>query len=143
MARLHSGFGSPDGWDYEYEGTRQGWAVCFRRLKYGMEVRPGGAVRNLIVPGVCVGVDPVTALRTIRQHAPKLVQTVFEDHMEFAGVTADGALFSASTQRSTIGSMAYVQCLLFDATAADAGRFEAHWKQSLAQLFPAKEHAHA
>lgn len=138
---VHSGFGSSDSWEHEYEGTRQGWAVCFHRLKYGLEVRPGVAVQNLIVPCPCPAVDPKSALAAIRHAAPRPLAIVYEGDLEFGGVTPDGALFSASAQRSLIGSMAYVQCLLFDSPPAEAQRFHAHWKENLARMFPENVHS--
>lgn len=44
---VHAGFGSDSAWDGEYNGTKSGWPVFFRTLKFGLERHPGKPVRNL------------------------------------------------------------------------------------------------
>lgn len=135
---VHSGFGSSESWDLEYEGTRQGWAICFERLKFGLEQFPGMRVHNLIIPWHCPGVSPDDALARLKADASASLQLRFLDHMEFGGVSTDepGKFFSVSSQKTASGSTIYLQCLLFNRTNAEAAAFEEHWRRKLSELFP-------
>src|SRR5262249_61653105 len=49
---VHSGFGSGEAWDVEYDGTRGGGPICFFRMKLGLGKHPKQSVnkKNLYLP---------------------------------------------------------------------------------------------
>ncbi|MBL8231080.1 MAG: SRPBCC domain-containing protein [Bryobacterales bacterium] len=135
---VHSGFGSSDAWDLEYEGTRQGWATCFERMKYGLERYPGMRVHNLIIPWQCHGVTPEESLSRVKAAVGQPLEMRFLDKGEFGGIASNepGKFFSVSSQKTSAGSTVYIQCLLFNRTDADAAEFEEGWRAKLGRLFP-------
>ena len=62
---VHSGFGSSQAWDHEYEGTRGGWAACFVRLKLGLERHSKDRTHNFLFTVECHGVEHGPALDRI------------------------------------------------------------------------------
>jgi uncharacterized protein YndB with AHSA1/START domain len=136
---VHSGFGASSSWDNEYEGTRQGWKSCFIRLKHGLERHRNESAHNLIVTAPCHGVDTVEALARIESAAPRPFQEIFRESFHLSGLLPErnGSIFTVSVQPSPIGSMAYVEMLLFGQTDAEAAAMERGWKETLARLFPA------
>jgi uncharacterized protein YndB with AHSA1/START domain len=45
---VHSGFGTHESWDDEYECTKRGWAVFLRTLKQALEVHAGKSAHNIL-----------------------------------------------------------------------------------------------
>lgn len=136
---VHSGFGSSSDWDNEYEGTRGGWAVCFLRLKHGLEQHRNETVGNFILTSPCPGVDDTQALQMVKSVAPQPMEIVFRTDHHVCGLLhgLNGSIFSASVAPAAAGSMAYVQILLFGLPAAQNAEIENRWKEKLAKLFPA------
>ncbi|MBI3473909.1 MAG: SRPBCC domain-containing protein [Candidatus Solibacter usitatus] len=135
---VHSGFGSSEPWDSEYEGTRAGWATCFLRLRHGLERHCNEPTQNLIVTRLCYGVPSGQALARIESVAPQPLEIAFRggSHLCFLLPERNGSIFTVSVQPSPIGSVAYVEILLFARPDAEAAALESEWRAKLAQLFP-------
>ena len=137
---VHSGFGSSEDWDQEYEGTRGGWPICFFRLQQGLEHHRHHSVYNVLLPSQCPGVDPREALQRIEAAAPRNMQIALHTTSEFCGLLPDHnhSILSVSTQPSPTGSVAYLELLLFGLSPAESLAVENEWKAKLQQQFPEK-----
>lgn len=136
---VHSGFGATSDWDDEYEGTRGGWAVCFLRLKYGLERHRNQPVRNFLVTSLCHGIDFARALKMIESAAPKPMEILFRKDRHICGLVPEwnGGIFVASVGPAPDGSVAYIEILLFGLAEAQGAEIENQWRTKLAQMFPA------
>jgi uncharacterized protein YndB with AHSA1/START domain len=139
---VHSGFGSSSDWDNEYEGTRSGWAVCFLRLKYGLERHRRDTVRNFILTSVCPGVDYTQALQRVESVAPQPMEIVFRSDRSICGLlpALNGSILSVSVAPAATGSLAYVEVLLFGLPEAQNAEVEKQWREKLTKLFPPQSH---
>jgi len=138
---VHSGFGASTGWDHEYEGTRGGWAVCFLRLKHGLEQHRNDATHNLILPALCYGNDCAQVFEKIQSAVPSPWRILFQADSHLCWLVSDpnGSIFTVSVQPSSFGAVAYVEMLLFAHSDREAAAIEKEWRDRLAQLFPAPE----
>ena len=136
---VHSGFGTSEGWDIEYEGTRGGWAVCFLRLKHALELHRNHSAHNFIVLRLCPGVDKEEALARMESAVPVPSEFLFRGDYQFCVLLPEhhGSIFSSSIQPCTGGSVTHVEFLLFGLSDAEARAMENQWNEKLAQLFPA------
>lgn len=130
---VHSGFGTSAEWDGEYEGTRDGWATCFLRLKHGLERHRGEAVRNFIVTRLCPGRSREQVLRLAVEQTPadweRLLQT--NSHLCCLMPDHNGSILTVSVQPTPDGCVAYAEFLLFNQTAADGAALEREWSLRL------------
>jgi len=119
---VHSGFGSSEAWDPEYEGPRGGWATCFFRLKHVLELHRSDSLHNLILTAPCQGIDYRPALDQIEPAVPRPFEVALRGKFEFAGLFPElnGSILNVSVQPSPIGSIAYVELLLFGLSDAKA-----------------------
>jgi len=136
---VHSGFGSSAEWDGEYEGTRGGWAMCFFRLKEGLERHRHESVANFLVTATCRGVESGRVQEMIEASAPRPFHVVLRGKYEFGGLlgTLNDSVFTVSAQPTPEGTMAYVEFLLFGIAAAEAAALEREWREKLSSMFPA------
>jgi uncharacterized protein YndB with AHSA1/START domain len=132
---VHSGFGSSQGWDMEYEGTRGGWAGCFLRLKLGLEAHRDERVHNIAVNIVCDGVDYAQAMKKIEAAAPEPFESTMHYQYQISGFLTkrNGSLLTLSCQRSPTGSVAYLEFTLYGQTDADAKSIENAWRTAATQ----------
>jgi uncharacterized protein YndB with AHSA1/START domain len=135
---VHSGFGSGEGWDVEYEGTRGGWAGCFLRMKLGIEQHRNESVNNMTVTWACHASGHREALERIESAAPATLDVRLHGEYHFCGVLPElnGSVLNVSVQPCPIGSMAYIELLLFGMAGEKATTLETEWKAKLATLFP-------
>jgi len=140
---VHSGFGSSADWDNEYEGTRGGWAACFFRLQQVLERHRGESVHNILVPWQCHKIDSARALGLIESVAPMPLHIAHRHLYEFSGTLAglNDSILTVSAQPSPIGSLAYVELLLFGLTDKETASIENGWRIRLAELFPPEAEA--
>jgi len=138
LRMVHSGFGTSANWIQEYEGTRDGWSVCFLRLKHLLERHKNDTVHNLFLTAVCYGIDSILAMRKIEEAAPKPFDVTLHGKHAIAGLLPDcnGSIVSISTQPSAMGSVAYVALTLYGLDDAKANTIEGNWRSKLTQLFP-------
>lgn len=136
---VHSGFGSGDGWDHEFEGTREGWRGCFFRLKTWMEGHRNDSVHNRIVTRLCPGLEPEAALARIEPEAGPL-RVHLRDRLHLCGTVPEwnGGILNISVQRVASGAMAYAEMVLYGMTDERASQIERLWAGKLSQLFPEK-----
>lgn len=137
---VHSGFGSSEGWDREYEGTRGGWAACFLRLKHVVELHGNDPVHNVILTAQCDGMDYATGIARLRAAMPESFREELSGKYEFAGLLREqnGSIVNVSVQPCPIGSVAYLEFLLFGLSEAERAQLEESWRGKLGKLFPAK-----
>jgi uncharacterized protein YndB with AHSA1/START domain len=135
---VHSGFGSGEGWDTEYEGTRGGWAGCFLRMKLGLEEHRNESVHNMILNRPCPQTTPREALERIEGAAGETLDLRLRGVYHFCALIPglNGSVMNVSAQPCPIGSMAYVEFLLFGTAGEKAKDVETDWKAKLAILFP-------
>jgi len=135
---VHSGFGTSAKWDQEYEGTRDGWAACFLRLKHALERHRNDTVHNRMLTTLCYGIDHARALKQIEAAAPKPFDITLRGKYQLAGILreANDSIVSISVQPSVMGSVAYVEFALYGLPDAKASAVENQWKTKLAELFP-------
>lgn len=135
---VHSGFGTSEGWDQEYEGTRGGWAGCFLRLKHSLEQHRGEVVHNRILTHVCPGIEPAEALRRIEQAVPNDMRIELKHDNHICGTlpSLNGSVLNASVSKVDLGSVAYIELLMYGQTTDRAAAFENEWRTILAGLFP-------
>jgi uncharacterized protein YndB with AHSA1/START domain len=138
---VHSGFGSSEAWDREYEGTRGGWAACFLRLRHALELHRNDSVHNFIVTAPCQGIDSGQALTRIEPAVPTPFKVLLRGKFEFAGLFPElnGSILNVSVQPCPIGSMAYLELLLFGLDDAKAVAIEDQWRHTLGEMFPAAD----
>lgn len=134
---VHSGFGSSEAWDQEYEGTRGGWAGCFLRLKHGLERHRNEPVGNRIVTKWCDKVDSAEALRRIESSSPEL-EIVLRSKFQVAGLlpALNGSILNISVQPAPGGTLAYAEMILYGQPQGTMAAVENEWKAKLAKLFP-------
>jgi uncharacterized protein YndB with AHSA1/START domain len=139
LRMVHSGFGTSSNWIQEYEGTRDGWAACFLRLKHLLERHKNDTVHNLFLTAVCYGIDAIPAIRKIEEAAPKPFDIALRGKFSISGFLPDynGSIVNVSTQPSAMGSVAYVEFALYGVDDAKAKTIESNWRNKLKQLFPA------
>jgi uncharacterized protein YndB with AHSA1/START domain len=139
LRMVHSGFGTSANWIQEYEGTRDGWAQCFLRLKHLIERHKNDTVHNLFLTAVCYGIDGLLAIRKIEEAAPKPFDVTLRGKHSIAGFLPDSndSIVSISAQPSAMGSVAYVEFTLYGLDDTKAKTIETNWKNKLTQLFPA------
>lgn len=125
---VHSGFGSSEAWDREYEGTRGGWASCFLRLKYSVE-RANEPVLNRIVTAQCKG-ETADAVKERIARAASSYERTREGKYEFSVTIPEcnNSILSASVQPAPAGCIAYIELLLFGVTEETARREESRWR---------------
>jgi uncharacterized protein YndB with AHSA1/START domain len=135
---VHSGFGSGDNWDIEYEGTRGGWAGCFLRMKLGLEQHRDESVHNMFLTWICHGRGHAEALKQIESASGSALDVRLRGEYHFFAVLPDmnGSVLNVSVQPCPVGSMAYVEALLFGPAGQQAAAFESEWKARLSSLFP-------
>lgn len=142
---VHSGFGTSSKWDQEYEGTREGWASCFLRLKQALERHRKDTVHNLMLTALCYGIDHVQALRKIEAAAPKPFDITLRGKYSLSGFLKElnDSIVSVSVQPSAMGSVAYLEFALYGLPDAKAKSVENEWRGKLTQLFPTSSAAPA
>lgn len=140
---VHSGFGSSKDWDKEYEGTRGGWATCFVRLKHGLERHRNDSVHNAILTTLCYGVDSKLTLERIESVMTQPMEIALRGDGHLCGILPDlnGSIFTVSVQPSLMGSVAYVELMLYGLPGSQAAAIEKQWKATLAGLFPGENQA--
>jgi uncharacterized protein YndB with AHSA1/START domain len=136
---VHSGFGSSDGWDVEYDGTRQGWRACFLRLKLALERHRGLAASNFIISWECRGATRQAALSRVQSNLPEGFVSEFQGETEFAGIVPgwNHSVFNVSSQPLPEGSVLYLEFILWGVASAQAEELEALWRGRMAAWFPA------
>jgi hypothetical protein len=84
-------------------------------------------------------VDSKVALGRIEVEAPGPLEVVVRHTYEFSALLTErnGALLTVSAQPCPIGSVAYVEILLYGASDAEAAATQADWQARLEQMFPA------
>ncbi len=129
LRMVHSGFGSDEAWDEEYDGTRQGWKACFLRMKLMLERHRGESAVNFIVTKPMPGLSRAEALAQVRAAAPSGLTIVFDGETEFAGIVADWnhSVFNVSSQTVTGGCMVYVEFVLWGIEESKAQAIRAEW----------------
>ena len=134
---VHSGFGSSQAWDHEYEGTRGGWAACFVRLKLGLERHSRDRTHNFILTAECRGLEYGPAMARILSDV-KPLEAVQRGKYEIAGLLPElnGSILTVSVQPSPAGSIAFVELLFFGLTDESAAAAREAWRSKLAMLFP-------
>lgn len=134
LRMVHSGFGSAEAWDEEYEGTRQGWRACFLRMKYMLERHRGEVARNFILSKHMPGLSRPEALVKVRAAAPEGLSIVFDGETEFAGVVPawNHSVFNVSSQTVTGGCMVYVEFVLWGVEEARVDAIKAEWSAKFA-----------
>lgn len=135
---VHSGFGTSSKWDQEYEGTRDGWAGCFLRLKSLLERHKSDRVHNGFLTAICYGMDHLRALRQIEDAAPGPFDVTLRGKTQISGFLRDSndSVVSISVQPSAMGSVAYVEMILYGLTEQKSAEVENTWKSTLERLFP-------
>jgi uncharacterized protein YndB with AHSA1/START domain len=133
---VHSGFGTSAEWDGEFEGTRGGWAICFLRLKHGLERHRGEAVRNFILTMLCPGRARDQVLGSVDEATPPAWERVLRNDSHLCCVMPDhnGSILTVSVQPSPDGSVAYAEFLLFDQSASATAAIEEAWQARLRAL---------
>lgn len=128
---VHSGFGSSEAWDREYEGTKGGWASCFVRLKHAVE-HANESVHNRILTAQCDGLDAATVKHHI-QDATAGYERVREGLYEFSIVIPEcnRSIVSVSVQPTATGCVAYIELLLFGLDDVAASEEESRWRKVL------------
>jgi uncharacterized protein YndB with AHSA1/START domain len=136
---VHSGFGSGENWDIEYEGTRGGWAGCFLRMKLGLERHRNESVHNMFLTWTCQGRGYAEVLRQIESATVSPLDVRLRGQHHFCAVIPDlnGSVLNVSLQPCPTGSIAYIEALLFGPAGEKADVLESQWKTHLATLFPA------
>ena len=136
---VHSGFGTSSKWDQEYEGTRDGWAGCFLRLKSLLERHKSDSVHNGFLTAMCYGIDHLSAMRQIEEAAPTPFDVTLRGKTQISGFLRDwnDSVVSISVQPSATGSVAYVEMILYGLSEQKAAEVENAWKATLAKLFSA------
>ena len=129
LRMVHSGFGSEESWDEEYDGTRQGWKACFLRMKLMLERHRGEAAVNFIVSKDMPGYTRASAMAKVRAAAPAGLSIVFDGETEFAGIVPEWnhSVFNVSSQTVTGGCMVYVEFVLWGVEEAQAEAIRAEW----------------
>jgi uncharacterized protein YndB with AHSA1/START domain len=135
---VHSGFGSGENWDIEYEGTRGGWAGCFLRMKLGLEQHRDESVRHMFMTWTCNGRAYADVLKQIESGSASALDVGLRGAYHFCAVVPDlnGSVLNVSVQPCPVGSMAYIEAILFGTAGQQAEAFEAEWKARLSSLFP-------
>jgi len=135
---VHSGFGSGENWDIEYEGTRGGWAGCFLRMKLGLEQHREESVHSTFLTWTCQGRGYAEVLRQIESATVSPLDVRLRGQYHFCAVLPDlnDSVLNVSVQPCTVGSMAYIEALLYGPAGERAEGFESEWKARLASLFP-------
>lgn len=119
---VHSGFGSPEDWDNEYDGTRGGWIGCFVRLKHTLERHKGESVVNGIASRIWKGTEPAEALQRIEAALPEGARLEMRAIHHLLAVVPpwNGSILTASVQRTPEGTAAYLEWLVYGMTAERA-----------------------
>jgi len=135
---VHSGFGSGEAWDVEYDGTRGGWPICFLRMTLGLEQHRNESVNRMTVTWPCHGSEHEPVLERIESAAVRTLDIRLRGKYDFCAVLPElnGSVLSVSVQPSPTGLMAYVEILLFAAAGEQAGALESEWKRRLETLYP-------
>jgi len=135
---VHSGFGSGENWDIEYEGTRGGWAGCFFRMKLGLEQHREESVHSMFLTWTCHDRGYAEVLKQIESTAGSALDVRLRGEYHFCAVLPDlnGSVLNVSVQPCPTGSMAYVEALLFGPAGEQAAALESEWKGRLTSLFP-------
>src|SRR5215831_9196636 len=141
---VHSGFGSGENWDIEYEGTRGGWAGCFFRMKLGLEQHCDQPVHNKFMAWTCHGRGYAEVLKEIESASAFPLDVRLRGEYHFCAVLPDlnDSVLNVSAQPCTVGTMAYVEALLYGSAGERAEGFESEWKARLASLFPPAAASH-
>lgn len=137
---VHSGFGTSEAWDTEFEGTRGGWAACFVRLKQSLEAHRNDDVRNRSIPWHCAGVNAAAGMKRLEAAIPGPFEEMQRARYEVCGLlpALNGSVLTISVQPSPLGSSAYIELLLYAVSGAQADAAESYWRTLLAQEFPAQ-----
>jgi len=129
LRMVHSGFGSEEAWDEEYNGTRQGWRACFLRMKLMLERHRGEVAHNFILSKPMPGLSRAEALLKVRSEAPAGLSLVFDGETEFAGVVPEWnhSVFNVSSQTMTGGCMVHLEFVLWGVDEERAAAIRAEW----------------
>ncbi|HYL75079.1 MAG TPA: SRPBCC domain-containing protein [Bryobacteraceae bacterium] len=138
LRMVHSGFGTSSNWIQEYEGTRDGWAVCFLRLKTLLERHKNDTVHNLMLTALCYGMDYVKAMAEIVAALPKAFEITLRGKYSISGFIRDvnDSILSVSVQPSSMGTVAYLELMLYGLPDEKAKAIENEWRAKLSQIFP-------
>ncbi|HEY6327935.1 MAG TPA: SRPBCC domain-containing protein [Blastocatellia bacterium] len=135
---VHSGFGTGEGWDLEYEGTRGGWQDCFFRLREGLERHRTDSVHNMIVTQLGQGVTHHDVLSKLEAAMDGRLEIALTGEYHFCGLLPDvnGSVLSVSSQPKEGGTMAYVEMVLYGVSDERAAEIGTAWQAKLEHLFP-------
>ena len=135
---VHSGFGSGQAWDLEYEGTRGGWQQCFFRLREGLERHRGESVHNSLIAWRGHGVTYREVLSGIEAGASQRAEIALKGEYHFCGILPDlnGSVLCVSSQPTQGGAMAYIELILYGFSDVGAAEIGSGWKARLKELFP-------
>jgi uncharacterized protein YndB with AHSA1/START domain len=138
LRMVHSGFGTSTNWIQEYEGTRDGWSACFLRLKTLLERHKNDTVHNIMLTALCYGMDHIRALGEIKAALPKAFEITLRGKYAVTGFLRDfnNSIVSISVQPSSMGTVAYLEMMLYGLPDEKAKAVENEWRGRLAQLFP-------
>jgi uncharacterized protein YndB with AHSA1/START domain len=138
LRMVHSGFGTSANWIQEYEGTRDGWASCFLRLKMLLERHNADSVHNVMLTTMCYGVDYLQALNRINAALPKTCEIQLRGKFSITGLLRDfnDSVLSISAQPSSMGTVAYMELLLYGIPVEKAKALENDWRRKLSEIFP-------
>src|SRR5262249_43362101 len=105
---VHSGFGSGEAWDVEYDGTRGGWPICFLRMKLGLEQHRNESVNRMTLTWPCHGTEHGPVLERIESAAGRTLDIKLRGRYDFCAVLPElnGSVLSVSVQPSPTGSLA-------------------------------------
>lgn len=135
---VHSGFGSSLEWNQEYEGTREGWASCFLRLKQVLEFHKKESVHNFIVTTLCYATTYKQALEKLLASAPAKIDMRLRGEYMFCGLMPElnGSIVNISAQPSTMGTVLYSEFALYGMSDDKAAAVKNTWRAALTRLFP-------
>ena len=139
LRMVHSGFGTTTNWIQEYEGTRDGWAACFLRLRTLLERHKNDTVHNIMLTTLCYGMDHLKALGQIIAALPKAFEITLRGKYAVTGFLRElnDSVLSISVQPSSMGTVAYLELMLYGLADDKAKAVEDEWRGRLAQVFPA------
>jgi len=138
LRMVHSGFGTSENWIQEYEGTRDGWSVCFSRLKMLLERHKNETVHNVLMTALCYGMDHLKAMSRVIAAMPKTFEITLRGKYSVAGLLRElnDSSLSVSVQPSSMGTVAYFELLLYGLPEEKAKSVENEWRGRLTGLFP-------
>lgn len=133
---VHSGFPTSAGWDAEYEGTKRGWPIMLRILRFGLAHHPGipGSHRWLYLTAA---IPPEEAWSKFAALFRSTGAEYANEPSEFCAAWAEpgpGLIYAAFTERKG-GTGVSLHVVLYGEAAARIEDSAADWKLRLQTLY--------